>query len=87
MPGVSVDRRVIVMLIVTKETAYLCGFLATVTVMTLVTVVCGGPPKVAATSSIGDGTSQRIPPIFSLAHVPPASGTVTSVTTVTTFGG
>jgi hypothetical protein len=29
------------MLIVTEETPYLSGFLATVTVMTLMTVICG----------------------------------------------
>ena len=36
------DRHVIVTVTVTEETPYLSGFLAGVTVMTLMTVVCGG---------------------------------------------
>jgi hypothetical protein len=35
------DRHVIVMVSVTEETPYLSGFLATVTVMTLMTVIYG----------------------------------------------
>jgi hypothetical protein len=35
------DRHVIVMVSVTKETSYLSGFLAGVTVMTLMTVIYG----------------------------------------------
>jgi hypothetical protein len=35
------DRHVIVMMSVTEETPYLSGFLATVTVMTLMTVIYG----------------------------------------------
>jgi hypothetical protein len=36
------DRHAIVMVSVTKETPYLSGFLAGVTVMALMTVICGG---------------------------------------------
>jgi hypothetical protein len=41
IPGVFGDRHVIVMVSVTEETPYLSGFLATVTVMTLMTVIYG----------------------------------------------
>ena len=41
IPGVFEDRHVIVMLNVTEETPYLSGFLATVTVMTVMTVIYG----------------------------------------------
>jgi hypothetical protein len=41
MAGVFGDRRVIVMVSVTEETPYLSGLLATVTVMTLMTMICG----------------------------------------------
>ena len=40
--GVCGDRHVIVMVSVTEETPYLSGFLATVTEMTLMTVLCRG---------------------------------------------
>jgi hypothetical protein len=41
MAGVFGDRRVIVMVSVTEETPYLSGLLATVTVMTLMTLIYG----------------------------------------------
>jgi hypothetical protein len=39
--GVFGDRHVIVMVTVTEETPYLSGFLATMTVMTLMTLIYG----------------------------------------------
>src|SRR5919107_4046965 len=41
MPGVFGDRHVIVMVSVTEETPYLSGLLATVTAMTLMTLIYG----------------------------------------------
>jgi hypothetical protein len=41
MAGVFGDRRVIVTVSVTEETPYLSGFLAGVTVMTLMTLIYG----------------------------------------------
>ena len=41
IPGVFGDRHTIVMVSVTEETPYLSGFLAGVTVMTLMTLIYG----------------------------------------------